>query len=773
MNWIPKGLSVALVLLVGSCLPIFAEQNTALKQVAKPFSVRDVQLLDGPFRHAQDLDAAYLLTIDPDRLLSWFRKEAKLEPQAEVYGGWESMGIAGHSLGHYLSACARMYHATGQDEFKRRVDHIVTELAKCQQAGGDGYIGAIPRGREIFAEVAKGEIRSQGFDLNGGWVPWYTQHKVLAGLIDAYRYCDNAEAKVVAIRFADWVDVTTKNLTPEQWQQMLACEHGGMNESLAELFHLTDKPRYLDLAEKFYHSAILDPLAAGKDELEGKHANTQIPKIIGAARIAQLTDEAKFAAIGRFFWETIVRNHSYVTGGNSMGEHLGEPRKLNDRLSDNTTETCNTYNMLRLTSALFADNPTADYADYAERALWNHILASQSPQTGMVCYFVPLRAGGKKPFQNPEAFTCCTGSGMENHPRYGEYIYARSADTLWVNQFISSELNWQDKGLQVRQESQLPGIGKVRLEFTCNEPQEFTLQIRRPHWVKRFAIVVNGNPQSIESDAGSYVGIKRMWTSGDVVEIDMPLSLRLESMPDNPRRVAAFYGPVLLAGLLDSDSEQILPVLVTNDRPAEEWLKRSESGEIVFKTEGVGRPADQTLVPFHGIDDSRYVVYWDLFSESGWEQHEAAYEEERQRQRDLEGRTVDLFQTGEMQPERDHKVTGENTSAGEFGGRKYRHAYNGGWFSCEIKLPENQPADLIITYWGSESGKRDFDLLLDGEKFASESLNRDKPEKFWDKTYPLPESLTASKTKAVLRFQAQPEHFAGGVYGIRVVKKGD
>jgi uncharacterized protein len=745
--------------------------DTALKQIAEPFGVREVNLLDGPFQHAQELDAKYLLSLDSDRMLSWYRKEAKLEPKGEVYGGWESMGIAGHSLGHYLSACARMYHANGQAEFKRRVDYIVDELAKCQQAGGDGYVGAIPRGREVFAEVSRGDIRSQGFDLNGSWVPWYTLHKQFAGLIDAYQLCGNEQAKDVVLKLADWADETTQNLTPEQWQDMLACEHGGMNESLAELYAMTGDQKYLELAEKFYHKVILDPLAAGEDRLAGKHANTQVPKAIGAARIAELTDKEKFADIARFFWQAMVNSHTYVIGGNSFGEHLGEPGKLNDRLGDNTTETCNTYNMLKLTSALFADDPQATYTDYAERAIWNHILASQSPESGMVCYFVPLRSGAKKPFQDPEAFTCCSGSGMENHARYGEYIYARSDDALWVNQFISSEVNWQEKQVKLHQESQLPNEGRTKIEIHCDSPQEFTLYVRHPHWVESgYRATVNGEDVASVGEAGSYVSINREWKTGDVVEVEIPLSLRLESMPDNPHRIAVFYGPMMLAGVLEGSIEGLQPVLVTNDQPVAEWLK--PTGEpLTFKTEGAGQPSEQVLEPFFRIHDKHYIVYWDVFTAEQWEQRRQQYEAERKLEEELSAHTIDLFAIGEMQAERDHKVEGEKTGAGEHAGRKFRHAWDGGWFSCELKLPADDPADLIVTYWGSETGHRKFDLLLDGKKFATESLHQNDPEKFWQKSYPLPKEMTANKEKAVVKFQAHPGNYAGGIFGIRVVRR--
>ena len=740
--------------------------------VVTPFGVGEVKLLDGPFLNAMKADAAWLLSLDPDRLLSWYRKEAGLEPKGKVYGGWESMGVAGHCLGHYLSACSRLYVETGKKEFLRRVNYIVEELAACQKAGGDGFVGAMPRGREVFAEVSRGEIRSAGFDLNGSWVPWYTLHKELAGLIDAYEYCGNKQALEVAAKLGDWACSITANLTSEQWQKMLACEHGGMNESLAELYRLTGNEAYLELAKKFYHRAILDPLAEERDELAGKHSNTQIPKIIGAAKIATITGDEKFATIARFFWDAIVGSHTYVTGGNSIGEHLGEPGKLNDRLGPNTTETCNTYNMLKLTSALFSQSPEARYTDYAERALWNHILASQDRGTGRVCYFVPLQAGAQKSFMGPEEFACCSGTGMENHVRYCEYIYSRSKDALYVNQFISSELNWEEQGVRVRQLSGLPEEGSIKLEISCQEPKHFSLHVRHPRWAKEgFSLTVNSEPAGTGSDPGSYAVIDRTWKGGDTVEVNLPLTPRTEAMPDNPKRIALFYGPILLAGLIEGDPEGLLPVLVTDNRPVLDWLSKPKDS-LRFHTEGVGRPHDLNLAPFFGINSGQYVVYWDLFSESEWQRLKNDYEAERQRIKELEARTVDLFAIGEMQPERDHNVQGENTSAGEHAGIKYRHATDGGWFSFDIKLPEAGPADLVVTYWGSETGPRTFDVLLDGKKLATQSLHQDKPDHFWDRVYQLPEQQTKGKTKATIKFQAHPGNFAGGVFGVRVVRRG-
>lgn len=331
-------------------------------------------------------DAAWLLTLDPNRLLSRFREYAGLKPKGEIYGGWESQGVSGHSLGHYLSATSMMYAATGDEKFKQRVDYIISELLTCQKKKGTGYIGAIPNGDKIFDEVAAGDIRSKGFDLNGGWVPWYTEHKVLAGLIDAYTYTGNADAKKIAIAFGNWIGVKFKNLTEPQFQTMLNCEHGGMNEALANLYSITGDKKYLALSYRFYHKKTLDPLTQQKDQLAGLHANTQIPKVIGLARDYELTGNLQNKTAATFFWNTVVNHHSYVIGGNSNYEHFGKPDQLSAQLSESTTETCNSYNMLKLTKHLYQLDPQVKYVDYYERTLYNHILASQNAEDGMVLY---------------------------------------------------------------------------------------------------------------------------------------------------------------------------------------------------------------------------------------------------------------------------------------------------------------------------------------------------------------------------------------------------
>jgi uncharacterized protein len=747
------------------------------KFTAQPFPLSHVKLLEGPFLHAQELDHAYLLKLEPDRFLAWFRKEAGLKPKAEVYGGWESQGVAGHCLGHYLSACALMYQATGDAKLKRRVDYVVSELAICQKANANGYLAAIPRGKEVFAQVARGEITSKGFDLNGSWVPWYTMHKVMAGLRDSYQLCGNKQALQVLRGMADWAIVTTQNLTTEQWQKMLACEHGGMNEVLADLYAITGEDKYLALSKKFHHEAVLAALAAQRDELNGKHANTQIPKLIGLARRSELTGDTNDQTAAEFFWERVVNHHSYVTGGHCIGEHFGPPDKLNDRLGQHTTETCNVYNMLKLTEHVFEWSADPKAADFYERALYNHILSSQHPVDGRVIYNLSLAMGGFKEYQRQfDDFTCCVGTGMENHAKYGQAIYFHSADALYVNLFIASELNWKERGVRVKQETRFPDQGTTTLAFTCAKPAEFTLKVRHPYWAKTIGVRVNGETIKSGTAPSTFIEIRRQWQSGDKVELSLPMDLRLETMPDNPNRVAVMYGPLVLAGKLGAvndpaaNNTDFVPVLVSEGRAPSAWLSPLAAQPCSFRTENVGRPREAVLIPFFRMHDQRYTVYWDVFTAEQWQAREAAYKAELQARRELEARIVDELKIGEMQPERDHNLQGEKTQAGDAFGRKWRHATDGGWFAFTLKCQPEGQQELLVTYWGGDAGNREFDVLVDGQKVATEKLENNRPGKFYDAVYALPDNLTRGRTQVAVKFQALPNKWAGGVFGVRLLK---
>jgi len=744
-----------------------------MKRLAEPFNLREVQLLKSPFLHAMQMNARYLLMLEPDRLLHRFRLYAGLRPKAPAYGGWESMGVSGHTLGHYLSACSMHYAATGDDTFRKRVDYIVGELALCQQKHGNGYVSAIPEGERIFREIAEGNIRAQAFDLNGGWVPWYTMHKLFAGLIDAFVHCGNEQALAVAKSLGDWAYHSTERLSEAQWQTMLACEHGGMNEAMANLYALTGDEKYLTLARKFYHKAVLDRLANGEDCLPGLHANTQIPKVIGVARLYELTGEKRYRDIATFFWERVVYHHTYVIGGHSDYEHFGSPDKLANRLSTNTCETCNTYNMLKLTRHLFSWEPKADYMHFYERALYNHILASQDPQTGMVCYYVSLKPGHYKTYSTPfDSFWCCVGTGMENHTKYGDTVFFHSDDALYVNLFIPSDLRWKQKGMSVRLETAIPENSTVSLHITPQEPVECTLLVRQPYWCVEPRVRVNGRTLRVALARNGYLALRRRWQKGDRVEVVLPPRLYTEAMPDAPNLLAVLYGPIVLAGVLGtaSDPEPRVPVLVTNGKPPQYWTRMVKQSPLTFRTHRTGRPDDVDLLPFHRVHHQRYTVYWRAVTEAEWQKIDAAYREEQKRLQELEQRTVDAVRIGEEGSERAHNLQGEKTSWGDFNGRRWRHAVDGGWFSYDLRVLPDQHMQLWCTYWGSDRGGRMFDILVDGKKVATQVLNNNQPGSFFDVLYPLPLDCTAGKEKVTVRFQAHPGRLAGGVFGLRTLR---
>ena len=745
---------------------------------AYAFDLSDVKLLDGsPFKNAMDKDAAYLLELEPNRLLHRFYTNAGLPTKGDVYGGWESEGLSGHTLGHYLSACAMFYVTSGNPEFKKRTDYIVDELERCQQARKTGYVGAIPNEDTLFNKLSRGIIKSGGFDLNGGWSPWYTVHKVMSGLVDAYLYCDNKKALQVVINMADWTGKIVNNLTEEQRLKMLNCEYGGMNDVLVNIYSITGNKKYLDLSRKFNDEFVMGKLAKRIDPMPGKHSNTNVPKAIGAARSFELTNSPDDKTIASFFWETMVHHHSYVIGGNSSYEYCGEEDKLNDRLSDNTCETCNTYNMLKLTRHLFCWQPTQELADYYERALYNHILASQNPTTGMMCYFVPLRMGTQKQFSDRfNTFTCCVGTGMENHSKYVESIYYQAKDGgLYLNLFIPSVLNWKEKGITIRQETSFPESNKTSLLFSVKSPKQFPLYIRNPKWANNgVQILVNGKKATPVKNETGYLVVNRKWNNNDKVEIKLPMTVQTEPMPDNPNRVAFLYGPVVLAGQLGKKTPDPLvgtPVLLTDNHNVSNWLKPVANQTLTFEMKGVGKPFDPIMKPFYQTYDQHYSVYFDFFTNADWTSRQTAYEAEKKRQKEIEENTIDNFRIGEMQPERDHNLkASEKSYVDEALGRTGREARAENFFSFEMKILPGIVNSLMFTYIGDDKGRK-FDVLVDGTKIATVDWDGGVAGKFYDQFYPIPAELIKDKTQITVRIEANYNKTAGRIFGCRIVKK--
>lgn len=603
----------------------------------KTFRLGDVELLESPFKQAMQRNADYLLSLDADRLLHNTRKYAGLQPKGELYGGWESQGIAGHTLGHYLTALSQHYAATADERFRKRIDYIIAEMAESQRAYGDGYVGALPMLElTTMRGFKQGKVEPKGaFNFkDGGWVPWYTQHKVLAGLRDAWLLGGSAQAKDVTLGLANWVDDITAPLTADQLQTMLQVEHGGMREVLLDIYEATHEQRYLTTARRFEHRAILDPLLAGRDELPGKHANTQIPKIIGAARDYEVVHRPEGRTIAENFWKTVVRDHSWAIGGNSDGEFFFSPDTAAEHLSAATAETCNTYNMLRLTEKLFGWQPRVEYADYEERALYNHILASQEPKQGMFTYFMSLKPGHFKTYSTPhDSFWCCVGSGMENHTKYGAAIYFHAADALYVNLFIPSKLRWQARGLELEQRTSYPNDNRSSLTITKAPAAPIALHVRVPAWAAgKATIALNGKPLDVAAEPGSYAAIKREWKRGDALTVTIPMSVRTEVVHGAPDMVAFIYGPVVLAGDLGqvAANENIpyakeqgvnleldgveVPALSGDAKSVAAGLRRLPGETVAFQLTSATPRRDITLRPFHELDYQRYTVYWKVTS---------------------------------------------------------------------------------------------------------------------------------------------------------------
>ncbi len=637
---------------------------------ARPVPLNRVRVLGGPLKRAQELTAKYLLELEPDRMLAYYRVRAGLPQRAQPYAGWDGAGrnLTGHIAGHHLSAVSLMYLATGDPRFKERADYIVRELKEVQDKQSDGYLSALEGGREAFAALSKGEIRSAAFDLNGLWSPWYTLHKTYAGLRDAYRYTGNRTALAMEIKYAAWAERVLAPLTDAQVQRSLNTEHGGMNEVLADLYADTGDRRWLDLSYRFEHRAFTDPLKRHEDNLSGKHGNCQIPKLVGsAARYGYNGDPSDLLAAS-FFWDRVVQHHSYATGGHGLAEYFGPPDQLSPRVDGRTCETCNVYNMIKLTRRLFSLRPDPIYADFHERALFNHILASIDPEDGRTSYMVPVGRGVQQEYQNMlQSFTCCVGTGMESHALHGYGIYYESPEKLWVNLFVPSSAQFRS-GVQLKMDTGFPDGDTATIALTAPMPRAFTLALRRPVWAgDGFVVKVNGERieqpplsslhdagaggrgnapgnEAIQRQTGSYVELKRTWKTGDTIELSLPKSLRMEPTPDNPQVAAIMWGPLALAADLGPRRERRgqedraadeaalaqVPVFVAAGRPVTEWVTPAGSRPGDFHVQPLARipaqpanPTDVMLAPFYRTHRRNYSVYFDVLTPKDFEDRAA------------------------------------------------------------------------------------------------------------------------------------------------------
>ena len=706
------------------------------------FDVKDVTLTPSAFKHAEDMDIRYLLGIDPDRLLAPYLKESGLKPKAENYTNWENTGLDGHIGGHYLSALTYMYASTGNQEIKGRLDYVISELKRCYDANADGYISGVPGGKQIWKEISEGNIRAASFGLNDRWVPLYNIHKIFAGLRDAYLIYGSKECREMFIGLTDWMYRLTSGLTDEQLQDMLRSEHGGLNEVFADAAAISGDARFMELAKRFSHKRVLEPLLKGEDHLTGMHANTQIPKVIGYKRIADLEGYEDWDKAAQYFWETVVDNRSITIGGNSVFEHFHPAENFESMLtSEQGPETCNTYNMLRLTKMLYATTGNTHYMDYYERALYNHILSTINPIQGGFVYFTPMRPGHYRVYSQPQtSFWCCVGSGMENHARYGEMIYSHKGDKeLIVNLFIPSVLTWGKT--VVEQVNSFPAEEGTTLMINPKKPAEFTVSIRVPEWTDAARMNAKVNGEAVEAVLeDGFLKVERRWAKGDKLSVDLPMCLRAVQLPDKTENYSFMYGPVVLAASLGKEDQlgmyaddsrgghiaagkklplNEMPLIVGDKDDMLSHISKVEGKPLTFKMTGLAplKYKEMTLVPFSTLHECRYMVYWPLVSEQEWKERLAKQEADEKARIALELITADKVTCGEQQPESDHFSNVAESVNGDDNGRHWRMTGRNGWFSYILNTKGWPVQHVRIALNGREGNEAT--VLVNGKEAGS------------------------------------------------------
>ncbi len=758
------------------------------------FPLSDVKLLDSPFRHAMDLNVDVLLSYDTDRLLAPYLKAAGLEPKGESFSCWD--GLDGHIGGHYLSALAIHYAATGNPALKERIDYILGQLAMCAVARGDGYVGGVPDGEKLWKAIHDGDVGM----IWKYWVPWYNLHKMYAGLRDSWVYTGSKVGRELFLDMCDWGIDVISNLSDEQMESMLDNEFGGMDEVYADAYAMTGDKKYMDAAKRFTHHWLFDSMRDGVDNLDNKHANTQVPKVVGYQRIAELDNDGDYAKAARFFWDTVVNERSLSIGGNSRREHFAAASDAKSYVDDREgPESCNTNNMLKLTEGLFRMSPEASYADFYERALYNHILSTQHPDHGGYVYFTSARPAHYRVYSQPNsAMWCCVGTGMENHGKYGQFIYTRSGDSLRVNLFIPSELSWKEKGVKLMQQTDFPVSGKTRLSVDTDKPVKFSLLLRHPGWCKAMTVKLNGETLKAASKPSSYLALDREWRKGDVVEVEMPMSVTIEELPHLPSYVSILRGPIVMGARVAEDVP--MPGLVANDSrwahiahgplvsvfdtplligERSKLLKQLnamqpvEGKEMAFRVKGLfAEPfTDLVLEPFYNIHDSRYMMYWLSMTPKAYKNYKDNARRDEERRLALDRRTVDAVNTGEQQPEADHFMKMERSAVGNFNGEPWRDATNGGFFAYRMKTGNADRLALRVRYWGNESGARKFGIYLDDALLTSEDISgKWKVDNFVEEEYAIPAEMIKGKEAVTVKFKGDKGQTAGGVYHVRLVR---
>ncbi len=765
------------------------------------FPLGDITLLDGPLKHARDLNVQVLLKYDCDRMLAPYRKEAGLQPRKPSYPNWD--GLDGHVGGHYLSALA-INAATGNEECRKRMEYMISELQLVLDANNQrheawchNYIGGVPNSAKMWTAFSKGDFGP----YFGIWAPFYNIHKMYAGLRDAWLYCGNEQAKNLFLKFCDWAVDITRDLNDGQMEKMLGNEHGGMNEVLADAYAITGEQKYLDCARRFSHRMLLVPLENGKDCLDNMHANTQIPKVIGYQRIAELAHDVQYHNASEYFWEIVTRQRSLAFGGNSRREHFPTKENCIDYINDiDGPESCNTYNMLKLTENLNRVKPDGMYGDFYETAMFNHILSAQHPQHGGYVYFTSARPRHYRNYSAPnKAMWCCVGTGMEDHGKYGQFVWTHDKgvkaedDALYVNLFVASELNWKNRKMVIRQQTAFP-YAETSVVEVAKGKGTFILKVRKPSWCENFTV------KGVGFDADSYeengfVCMKRKWKKGDQVKISMPMHAYIKPMINVPQYVAIMYGPILLGmksgtedmrGLIADDSRfgqyaggkklalDEAPILLPKhlDDIAKN-LKPVPAKPLHFKlATHMENTIDGELQPFFEIHDSRYMMYWLALGENDYKAYMQKLADEEKARQALEARTVDKVNPGEQQPETDHRMETDDSNKGNTEGIFFRDAKDGHYFSYLMQTKGETNLSLQLKFWGQDEWRTsEFDIYVNDKLLCSvNNSHRWRTTQFKTVDYAIPSEFVKGKKEIRVKFVAHKGKQVGQIYGVRLVK---
>jgi DUF1680 family protein len=759
--------------------------TTAIKPKVSSFPLGDVQITDELFRKAKDKVHAYLLKWNCDSLLYWHRKAAGLEPKAPGhYKGWENGGS--NILGHYLTALSLMYATTKDQQLLDRVNYIVNELALCQQHAKTGAVFNGLEFEKAFDDMRKGTFNYRlvgpEFPVVNGGNYFYGIHKNIAGLRDAYLLANNQKAKEVLVKYVDWINDFVNAIPQDKFQEVLNVEHGGMAEVIADVYGITGNKAYAELAKKFVQHRLANPVAQGVDMLYPQHANSRIPQFVGYGRMYELMgneadSEGRSAAK---FWDIVIQNHTLVNGGNSEYERFGPAGQISRRIGMSSSETCNTYNMLKLSHQLYERTGNTKYLDYYERAFYNHILASLDDE-GMFCYYVSTKPGWFKTFSTPfNSNWCCVGSGMENPGKYEQDIYAHDDKNIYINLFISSTVNWKEQGLVLKQQTRFPQSDTVVVRILSAD-KETGIKVRQPSWLSGPAQVSVNNkilPVAVEN---GYLSIARKVKKGDIIRVVLPMGLRIEETPDNPAIGAILYGPVLLAGdlgrkgieHLDQHANEMwdlknnpelkdIPVLVADKQHPAMSISSVKDVPLTFNMKSIDNK-NVLLRPFYAIKSQRYSVYWDLFSDKQWQDY----------QNYKKNYLKDEVVAGDSLSEVSHHLQSKNAPVENIFFKTCRSIKEDGQFSYNLKAATGEPLFLVVKYWGGgwdADPAGVLDIYVENTKIATNDLaNKLHETTFYDLNYLIPVQLTKGRDKINVLFKPKSGKLTSGVFSCKLM----